>query len=399
MSKRVLIVTPRSPFLGRGADEQDRLSGIEWFVEHGYGVEVITKIMPSDMAGIEAARIKYGITIEAVSYKQTGRKSFTTVLRRLLNPLFWDGAAYEYFDSEIQRKVRDAVMMRKPDFVWFDYTYLWPLYHIAKDAGIPIVTRSINFEPEHFLDEDGHTFINKIRALPKYWSEKKVLRRSNWFFAITPKEEKIYKTLGTTPVRVLPLRALPSRLIKRKIIPHKGIRIGFMPSTYTVDHNKEALRFLVEEVWPLLPDDVRNTATLHITGNKFPESFKSKMPKGIIYEGFVPSSVAFWQGMDIALAPSLFGAGMQQKIFEPIALGVPTITSKRGLAGYPFECGKHLVCAETKDKVAEALTTLMGQATKRQEISNRAQELSKKLFSPEVFNKLLQEAIISITSS
>jgi hypothetical protein len=42
--KKVLIITPRSPFQGRGADEQDRLEGVGWFMRNGFEVRVITKI-------------------------------------------------------------------------------------------------------------------------------------------------------------------------------------------------------------------------------------------------------------------------------------------------------------------------------------------------------------------
>jgi len=37
---------------------------------------------------------------------------------------------------------------------------LWPLYKIVKNSHTPIITRSINFEPLHFLEEDGYSFLN-----------------------------------------------------------------------------------------------------------------------------------------------------------------------------------------------------------------------------------------------
>ena len=123
------------------------------------------------------------------------------------------------------------------------------------------------------------------------------------------------------------------------------------------------------------------------------------MPKEVMYEGFVPHVVAFWSGMDIAIAPSLFGAGMQQKVFEPIALGIPTITSRHGLATYPFECGKEVICAETKDEVVRAITHLISHKSSLFEIGAAGKEKSKQLFSRNVFSKKLEKVFTIITNA
>jgi glycosyltransferase involved in cell wall biosynthesis len=388
--KRILIITPRSPFEGRGADEQDRLSGIEGWIKRGWQVTVITKVFPTDLRGVEEARARYGITIHAVSYKYGKAKTLSTVLKRILMPRYWDGAAFEYFDPEIQEIVRQEVA-RQPQLVWVDYTYLWPLYSLIIQAGIPLITRSINFEPRHFLDEDGRSLMNYIKAWPKHLSERRAVRESAWLFAITPVEEKIYRTLGSGRVSTLPLRGLPTRLIPREAVFHSGFRIGFTPSTYNVAHNKEALRFLVTEVWPLLSAALRAKTTLHVTGHKFPAEIT--MPPEVVYEGYVPSSVRFWQEMDIAVAPSLFGAGMQQKIFEPLTLGVPTITSARGLGGYPFVPGEEVICAESAREVAEAIQLLLENPERRASISQAAQKRAFTLFAQARYDGLLEEVI------
>jgi len=390
---KILIVTPRSPFQGRGADEQDRLSGIEWFLDNGFEVKVITKTFPSDEKFLEDARKRLGIEIISIPYKFTKNKNLFNILKRLINPLYWDGAAFEYFDKEIQDQLKNVIRDFKPSIVWFDYTYLWPLYKICEKNSIPIITRSINFEPTHFLDEDGRTPLNYIRVIPKFISEYKALNNSDYFFSITPNEGEIYKKLGKTPVVNLPLRSLPRRIIKRDVQKHEGVKIGFMPSTYSVHHNSDALKFIAKEVLPSIPNELRKKTTIHITGNKLPDSLKESLPEEVKYEGFVPSAIDFWQRMDIALAPSLFGAGMQQKIFEPITLGVPTITSKRGLVGYPFICGQNVICAESGDAVAKAITELSDDFLKRENISKSAQKLSSELFSEQVISLLVNEGI------
>jgi glycosyltransferase involved in cell wall biosynthesis len=382
--KKILIVTPRSPFQGRGADEQDRLYGIKWFKNHGFEVEVITMVMESDLPHIEKARTELGVSITPVSYKFQGRKK---IFKRLFNPLYWDGAAFEYFDDEIQNTVKKKIETFRPHLVWFDYTYLWPLYRHAKKKGIPIITRSINFEASHFLDEDGRNLLNYLRAIPKFKSEWLSFIWSNFFFSITIKEEHVYRKIGSTPIQTLPLRALPERVIPRVDPNNEKIRIGFMPSTYTVEHNRQALLRIIEAA-KRVPN-----ASIHVTGQKLPEEIRTRLPSNVVYEGFVPSSIEFWQSCDIAVAPSVFGGGMQQKIFEPLTLGVPTITSKRGLAGYPFICGEDVICAETSEEIAGAIIDLSKDKMKRDRLSKNAQKKAGELFSQERIDGLLNNAL------
>lgn len=390
--KRILIITPRSPFQGRGADEQDRLEGIKWFVRNGFEVRVITKYLPNDLPYILESEKTLGIKITPVTYKFLGRKHWW---KRIWNPLYWDGAAYEYFEPEIQSVVREEVRSFDPDIVWFDYTYLWPLYALVGYAKI--ITRSINYEPEHFLDEDGHSIINSIRAIPKKLSERLSLKKSNYFFSITPKEEKIYNSLGHTPAATLPLRALPSRTSLNLSPRGDGLtHIGFMSSTYTVSHNIKALLFIVDEVLPRLSPEVRSKISVHVTGNKLPKEVSDRLPQDVIYEGFVPSATDFWLSMDIALAPSILGAGMQQKIFEPLTIGLPTITSRRGIAGYPFLDGESVLCADSAEDFARSLQKLILDTDLRLRIGNKSKSVSEQIFTQEAIDKIIKKALSTI---
>lgn len=388
MKKKILIVTPRSPFQGRGADELDRLSGIEWFIKNEYDVHVITKIMPSDMFAIEEARNKFGITIIPISYKFDKKNK----IARGITSFVRDNAAHEYYDSEIQIAVATEIAVFKPDMVWFDYTYLWPLYSLIP-KGIPLFTRSINFEPTHFLDENGRYPWNYIRVIPKLVSEWIVSRKSKIVFAITPKEQNEYQVFGAHSV-VLPLRGLPAyqESSARSFIQAPVIHLGFTASTYSVDHNIGALRFILEKILPRLrKGDIRYM--FHFTGSRLPESIRNLLTVDDVYEGFVPNMKDFWDHVDIALVPSLFGAGMQQKVFEPLMLGVPTITSKRAIAGYAFG-ENEVVCVESAPSFVREIQRLSHNSEVRKLLSQYSKKTSKRLFSSEAINDILTQSLV-----
>jgi len=388
--KKILIVTPKFPFPATGACEQDRSEGIKDFIRYGFEVRVIVKIANSGkIREVEKIADELGIKIFPVLYKfnqKTKSQKFKEFFRRFLWPVYLDGAAFEYSEAEIQSVFGRQIEEWRPDVAWFDYTYLWPLYKIAERKNTPIITRSVNFEPVHFLDEDGHGIINLIKSAPKFFSEFVVASKSNLIFSISPKEERIYKKLGAKKVINLSLRGLPIYLKEeREIKPKEVLHLFFMGSTYNVFHNRKSLEFIIKDIFPELQRKVPNKFIFHILGGKIPPAFEKYFNSSIIYEGYVGNLEQFLMNMDAAVVPSLCGAGMQQKIFEPLVRGIPTVTSPRGMVGYPFKHGEHLFLAENKEEYVNNIIKLRDYNL-RKKLSANALRLSKRLFSREIID-------------
>lgn len=400
---KIIVITPRFPFPPKGACDSDRSRGILDFLDSGFELKILTKVLNEQKA--EEAR-KTGESIGAEVFPFVYRSARSGLRRKmrqclfaLTNPAYLDGAAFEYKDAAMRAKLNELLNSFKPDCVYFDYTYLWPLYGIIRRRGIPIITRSINFEPMSFLDEDGWNIWNMARALPKLLSELIAARRSDLLFSITPKEEKIYRHFARGKVLNLPLRGLPDFLdFKYEVKKKDVLDVFFMASTYNVHHNLEALKFIIDKVVPETRRFAPGKARFHIFGAKLPEDSKFNWSDDLIYHGYVDNLNAHLREMDIAIIPSLFGAGMQQKIFESLARGIPTITSRRGLAGYPFQSGVHLVCAESARDFAEAIVSLLDK-DKRAKMSRAAQELSRQLFCKEKILTVSPGAIMELLNN
>jgi glycosyltransferase involved in cell wall biosynthesis len=396
--KKILIITPKFPLPDIGACEKDRLQGMIQMKRLGYDVQVIAKVFEfQDQQAIRDFEKTYHIPIHLVPYERQGKKSLSQKilfnLKRFLNPLYIDGAAYEYSHASIQKKVQDLCDRWKPDLVWFEYTYLWPLYHIPRSRNIPIITRSINFEPHHFLEEDGYTFLNYIKFVPKLISEYLSVKKSHLVLSITPKEAKTYQKLTRTPAKNLPLRGLPDFLAETHDIPQKPtLDVFFMGSSYTVAHNLRALEFILKEIIPEINRQSPRSFNFFILGKKVPENLKSYIHGNVHEAGYIKDTRAYISKMDIALIPSLFGAGMQQKIFEPLCMGVPTVVSPRGIAEYPFENNIHYLSASTAEEFVSQMLRLKDSEL-RKKLSKNSIELAHELFSRDGIDTIVQSAI------
>jgi len=388
--KKILIVTPKFPIPTTGACEQERLAGFLQLQRLGFEIRIISKFFTwQNREDIVNWGNERNITIDLLPYEFRRQWS--------LNPFHWDGAANEYGSVETRQLVEKTVDSFQPDLAWVDYTYLWPLYHLFKESDIPIVTRSINFEPTHFLQEDGVGLLNILKFPPKIISELLMIKKSNFIFAITPQEEALYKKLGAKHVSTLALRSLPLLLkAGRAIRESEVLHLFFMGASYNVHHNRQAAALIIKEVAPELEKRCPGKFFFHILGKKLPADLAALCYGNIKEEGFVADLNAFLEReVDIAVIPSIMGAGMQQKIFEPLVYGIPTVTSPRGLAGYLFKDGEHVLLAKTKSEFVEQILKLQD-INLRRRLSENALRLSREIFSQERLDGIVRERLDSV---
>lgn len=402
--KRVLIVTPSYPLPATGAEQLDRAQGIRDFVRLGYEVRVIAKVPQwADLSFIEETARDMGVVVRTVPYRFSNRVSETRgqrvkkFLGKFAHPLYLDGAAYEYSEPGIRRALTQELEVFKPDVVWFEYTYLWPLYGEVRKRGIPIITRSINFEPEHFLEEDGRTVLNYLKFIPKFFGEWLTVRMSEVMVAITPKEEKIYRRLGARFVSTLPLRGLPrfTELPRPQIREHKPLHAFFMGSSYRVAHNKAALAYLLQHIAPQVESQAPGSYVFHVLGTKIPADLE-KYFDGVlrIYDGpkYKDELDAYIKDMDVAVVPSLMGAGQQQKVFEPISRGIPTVTSARAINGYSLEGEVHYLPAWKSEEFVAQLIALR-EVKLRESLSHAASIRTQELFAQDAIDEVVKKAL------
>lgn len=392
MKRRVLVVTPWIPYPITGADQQDRYQGFEQLQDSGNEIHVLAKIHAfQDRKEIVRFYHEVGIPITLIPYTTSHLKLLRDHAGQMLRePALLDGAALEYMDSVTVRAVEKAVRAFRPDVAWVEFSFLWPVIHQLHALGVPVVLRSANNEAQQSIDEHGGSLWSHITAIPKFRGEKIAARSADALCAITPLEEQWYKRCGAKNVSVLPLRGLP-RILRQHVHRQKiRLEVVFLGSSYSNGHNRDALKFILTKIAPLMRVRAPHDFRFHITGKKFPEPFRRFVKGDIVVHDFIPEIDEFLDKMDIALCPSVSGQGMQQKIFEPLCCGLPLITNHT--AGYPFENGENVLLAKTPRQYADHLLSLQSTSF-RQELADKALWLSAKIFSQHGLEQIAVKAM------
>jgi glycosyltransferase involved in cell wall biosynthesis len=123
--------------------------------------------------------------------------------------------------------------------------------------------------------------------------------------------------------------------------------------------NMDAILSFQEEVFPLVQTRVPQ-ARFKVIGQIETEFRRKLEARGVIVTGTVPNIAEAAAGASVGVCPLRIGAGIQNKILEYMALGIPTVTSRVGLEGLAAVPGVHLMTAVHPDdwagKVVELLT-------------------------------------------
>ncbi len=124
--------------------------------------------------------------------------------------------------------------------------------------------------------------------------------------------------------------------------------------------NEHAAILLAREVWPLVRQG-RADATLTIVGSHPTAAVQAlaAVDKGIVITGAVPDVRPYLWNAAIAVAPIVTARGIQNKVLEAVAAGLPTVVTPNIAAALPIEVASAVVSAAGPRALAAAILQLL----------------------------------------
>lgn len=138
--------------------------------------------------------------------------------------------------------------------------------------------------------------------------------------------------------------------------------------------NVNAALFLAGEVMPRVWKQ-RPRARLTLCGAGPTREVSALAQPGVVVTGLVPS-VHPYLARAAVYANALFaGEGSSLKVLEPLAAGVPLVSTSVGVRGFPLRAGEHFVHAESADEFAASILTILESAGAHDGMASRGREL------------------------
>lgn len=167
------------------------------------------------------------------------------------------------------------------------------------------------------------------------------------------------------------------------------IFIGNMSSL----QNFDAVQFMAKDILPLVRQ-VRPEVRLRVIG-RISESGRVQLEKidGVDVTGQVASVADAAKGGSVGVCPIRLGAGIQNKVLEYMALGLPTVSTEIGLEGFSAKNGVEILVADEPPAFAAKVLSLLNDRNSARKMAEEARRFVESHHSWESVLKPMVEII------
>ncbi|MCA0456550.1 MAG: glycosyltransferase family 4 protein [Chloroflexi bacterium] len=234
-------------------------------------------------------------------------------------------------------------LLNRRAVLWDAVDYLSSLYGEASHHSHNIFTRII-YGLEAKL----------LKPYEKYLSAKFPLT-----LVISQKDQFLFQENSNTPHKII---YQPQGFPLSKNVGDLIRRADTLVITGTLNYhpNIAAVKYFVQSVFPLVQDAVPNIR-LQLVGANPDKSILALQLEDTSVEitGFVDSIAAYLQKATVALAPVLYGSGIQIKVLEAFMTGTPLVATSVALRGLDVQHEREVLIADTPDAFANAVIRLL----------------------------------------
>jgi polysaccharide biosynthesis protein PslH len=137
--------------------------------------------------------------------------------------------------------------------------------------------------------------------------------------------------------------------------------------------NVASVLYFVKEIDPLIRQQQPNVHLQLVGANPVP-AIKALADDHIEITGFVPSITDYLERATIALAPVVYGSGMQIKVLEAFLTATPLVATSMALRGLDVQHEEHVLIADTLADFAAAVLRLLNDPALRARIGSAGRQ-------------------------
>jgi glycosyltransferase involved in cell wall biosynthesis len=296
--------------------------------------------------------------IEALGLAGTSlvRMGAVSPMRRALVAVATGGSlqAASANESAMTREIERVTASFRPDVAHFNVIRSAP--HLAAVGDLPVIFDFDEYRSEYYRQLAGRGLaarggiVGRVEFGRMATLEERVTERSDVILVSSPVDvlRSPKAALVRSPHHLVHGRGSPDASRQRVLFVG---RMGYAP-------NRDGLSWFVERVWPRVRG-VAPRAELDVVGEGPPASIRRSEGNGVRIWGPVADVSPFYASASIAIAPITVGTGVQMKVIQALAMGVPTIATSQALARAGATPGVHALAADDTEGWVDAVTSLM----------------------------------------
>jgi len=287
---------------------------------------------------------------------------------------------------EERKALKRELRLEKYDLIHTETFYVMP--HLGR-TNVPI----IQVEQTIWHEVYQHHVVTEIPLLLRplflldvvkiiYW-EKHYWKKANGLFAVSEEDRNIMqKLLPKNKIGIIPNGVDCSYYNEIKTKKYYPLRILYGVSNFEWLQNQEAVKILLNKVWPKLKEIYSSKVKVWIVGRKMPDWIikRSQDDSDIIVTENIEDARKAYSSAGVMITPIEGGGGTRIKILEAMAAGLPVISTSTGIAGLNVTDGENVFIADGPSEMAKKAKRLLEDKGLALKIGTNAREHVRKYF-------------------
>ena len=388
---RILVITPRFPYPVYGGDIL-RIFHICRYLSEFYDLSLLSICQTPEEHQAEVPR---GIFSTVRKIPLTTWQSYIQSVKGLVtgHPIQTSYYSSRAFTRAFNEMYTDFDMV---------LVHLARLAQYVEDVGeIPVLLEltdsvAMNYYRAKSIDSNGRFSLRKmvysIEAPRILRYEKALLRRYDHISLVSETDREFLASQGAdvSAVKVIPNGVDTERL--EFIGPGDDLKIIFIGNMRTLQ-NQDACRYFIRKILPELRERLPGVR-LKIIGNESDKFVrKLQVDETVTATGRVEEIAPETRGAFCAISVMRIGAGMQNKVLEYMAYGIPVVANDITMQGIGATPDLHYLQGKTPGEIADRIQTLYTDRNRKVRLAENARRFVEKNFRWEAFLQQYREMV------
>lgn len=283
------------------------------------------------------------------------------------------------------------------DLIQISFCYgivITKLVTLLMNRKITIIYDAHNVEADYIFQsftKKSSFFVNNCFRIYVSLIEKVAVNCVDHIICVSENDKQTFMkkyNLSYNNLTVIPsgakIRYLSTQENKKKFKKFFGIDenkiVILFHGTYNYSPNKNAIDLIIQYIAPTIEEKFKNVVFL-LAGNGTPVFEKNN----IISLGFVENLDSILYASDIAIVPILHGGGTRLKILDYMSVGLPIVSTKKGIEGIDAINRKDaIICDSVNEEFITEILLLLGDNIKRKNLGVNVHKLIKEKYDWEV---------------
>jgi hypothetical protein len=298
----------------------------------------------------------------------------------------------------------DYIQELQPEIVLFDRFMMEEQFGWRVTKNSPNSMKILDTEDLHFLRNSREQNLKSENSIYNSELAKREIAsiyRCDVSLIISEIEMKLLREDFNIPeslVLHIPFLLNPLSDSEIALLPSFDNRVDFISiGNFKHKPNVDAVRFLKNEIWPLISEELPNAALNIYGAYPTPSVLQLNNPKENFYvKGWAKDAEKVVKNSKVSLAALRFGAGLKGKLIEAMQLGTPNVTTSIGAEGMHGELAWGGLIQNDPQDFAEAAIRLYNHKKIWQDSQANGFKIVSERYNKTQFYKILDEKLLHL---